>query len=90
MSSSLAGSCFPPLLIFRSANMLNTRITAATMLSRVLRLRVSQGTAKRLRIGKAPKPKARFAPLAPNGNGVQQEGNLTALPLNKFLGIDLG
>jgi hypothetical protein len=51
---------------------------------------VSQGTAKRLRIGKAPKPKARFAPLAPNGNGVQQEGNLTALPLNKFLGIDLG
>ena len=31
--SSSAGACFAPLLIFRSANMLNTRITAATMLS---------------------------------------------------------
>ena len=37
--SSSAGACFAPLLIFRSANMLNTRITAATMLSGVLRLR---------------------------------------------------
>jgi hypothetical protein len=52
MRSSLAGSCFPPLLIFRRANMPNTRITTATMLNRVLRLR----------IGRAPKPeKARFA-----------------------------
>ena len=76
VSSSFAGSCFPPLLIFRSANMLNTRITAATMLSRVLRQGVSQGTAKRFRIGRAPNPKRRVSPLAPNG-----KGNLTALRL---------
>ena len=41
----------------------------------VLRLGVSQGSAERFRIGRAPEPeKAPFAPLAPNGNGVQREG----------------
>jgi hypothetical protein len=62
VSSSLAGSCFSPLSIFRSANMLNTRIATATMLSRGLRLGVRQRTIKMFRSGKAPKPeKARFA-----------------------------
>jgi hypothetical protein len=82
--SSSAGACFAPLLIFRSANMLNTKITVATTLSRVLRLGVSQGTAKRFRIGRTPKAERRVLPLAPDG-----KGNLTALPLNKFLGINL-
>jgi hypothetical protein len=69
VSSSLGGSCFAPLLIFRSANILNTRIATATMLSTVLRLGVSQGTARRFRIGRAYKPeKARFA------FGAQREG----------------
>jgi hypothetical protein len=76
VSSSLAGSCFPPLLIFRSANMLKTRIATATMLSTVLELGVSQGATKKFRIGRAHKPeKARFA------FGAQREGNLTALRL---------
>jgi hypothetical protein len=49
--------------------MLNTRISTATILNRVLRLGVSQGTEKRFRIGTAPKPeKARFA------FGAQREG----------------
>jgi hypothetical protein len=74
--SSLAGSCFPPLLIFRSANMLKTRIATATMLSTVLELGVSQRATKKFHIGRAHKPeKARFAFVA------QREGNLTALRL---------
>jgi hypothetical protein len=37
VNNSLAGACFAPLLTFRrSAIALNTRITATTMLSRVL------------------------------------------------------
>jgi hypothetical protein len=86
VSSSLAGSCFPPLLIFRSANMLNTRIATATMLSTVLRLGASQGTRKEVSHWQSTQTRERrVSPLAPNGNG-----NLTALPLNKFLGINLG
>ena len=41
--------------VFRSANVLNTRmITAAMLMSRVLGLGATQGNAKRLRIGRAP------------------------------------
>jgi hypothetical protein len=66
--------------------MLNTRIATAKMLSTVLRLGGSQGTAKGFRIGGAHKPdKARFAFRRPTG-----KENLTALPLNKFLEIGLG
>jgi hypothetical protein len=72
VSSSLGGSCFPPLLIFRSANMLNTIITAATILSRGLRLGVSQGIARRFRIGRHPNPRRGVSPLAPNGKGILQ------------------
>jgi hypothetical protein len=64
--------------------MLNTRI-AATMLSTVVRLGVSQGTTKRFRIGRAPKPeKARFA------FGAQREEKSYSGALNEFLGINLG
>ena len=67
--SSLAATCFSPLMVLTIANMPNIRITAAKMLSRVLRLRVSQGIAKRFRIGRASKPeKARCV------FGVQREG----------------
>jgi hypothetical protein len=67
--SSLAGACFSPLVVLTIANMLNIRITAAKMLNRVLRLGVSQGIAKRFRIGRAVKPeKARCF------FGVQREG----------------
>ena len=52
--SSSAGVCFPRLPIFRSAKTLNTRIIATAKLSRVLKRRVSHGTAKRFRIGRAP------------------------------------
>ena len=72
VSSSLAGSCFPPLLIFRSANMLKTRIATATMLSTVLELGVSQGATKKFRIGRAHKPEKARSPLAPNGKGILQ------------------
>jgi hypothetical protein len=58
--SSLAGACFPPLLVFRSASMLNTKVPTTTKLSRVRGRGVSQGTAKRFRIGPSPR-KARFA-----------------------------
>jgi len=44
---SLAGVSFP-LLILKSPKMLNTKITAAKMLTKVLR--TSRGTAKRFRI----------------------------------------
>jgi len=70
VSSSLVPSCFAPLLIFRSANMLNTRITTVTMLSRVLWLGVSQSIAKRFRIGRAPNPRRRVSPLAPIGKEI--------------------
>jgi hypothetical protein len=75
VSSSLAGSCFPPLLIFRRANMLNTRVATATTLNRVLRLGVRQGTTKRFRIGKGTPTREGAFRLA------QREGNLTALRL---------
>jgi hypothetical protein len=72
VSSSLAGSCFPPLLIFRSANMLKTRIARATMLSTVLELGVSQGAAKKFRMAEHTNPRRRVSPLAPNGKGILQ------------------
>jgi hypothetical protein len=83
VSSSLAASCFPPLLIFRSANMLNTIIIAATILSRGLRLGVSQGIARRFRIGRHPNPRRGVSPLAPTGRETYSAA------LNKFLGISL-
>ena len=48
--SSSAAVCLSRLLIFRSANTMNTRITATAKLSRVRQRRVSQGTAKRSRM----------------------------------------
>jgi hypothetical protein len=62
VNSSLAGSCFSPLSIFRSANMLNTRIARATMLSRGLRLGGLQRTIKMFPRWQSAQPeKARFA-----------------------------
>ena len=55
--SSLAGACFPLVLIFRAANMPNTRINAATMLNTTRRLALSHGTAMRFRIGTALGPR---------------------------------
>jgi hypothetical protein len=81
VSSSLAGSCFSPLSIFRSANMLNTRIATAIMLSRGLRLGVWQRTIKMLALAERPNVRRRVAPL-----GAQREGKSYRLPLNKFLG----
>jgi hypothetical protein len=49
-----------PLLTFRSAMGLNTRITATTMLSRVWRPELSQRAATRFRIVKAPRPGSAF------------------------------
>ena len=73
VSSSLAGSCFSPLSIFRSANMLNTRIATATMLSRGLRLGVRQRTIKMFRSGKAPKPEeGAFRLWRPTGREILQ------------------
>jgi hypothetical protein len=76
VSSSLAGSCLPPVLTFRSANRLKTRIATAPIVSRELRL-VSQGTTKRFRIWEStPNPeKARLA------FSLDGKGNLTALHL---------
>jgi hypothetical protein len=54
VSSSPAGACFVPLLTFRSAITLHTRITATTMLSRVWRRELSQRAATRFRIVRAP------------------------------------
>jgi hypothetical protein len=66
VNSSLAGSCFSPLSIFRSANMLNTRIARATMLSRGLRLGGRQRTIKMFPRWQSAQPeKARFAFGAP-------------------------
>jgi hypothetical protein len=81
VSSSLAGSCFSPLSIFRSANMLNTRIATAIMLSRGLRLGVWQRTIKMLALAERPNVRRRVAPL-----GARREGKSYKLPLNKFLG----
>jgi hypothetical protein len=48
----------------------NTRITAATMLSRVRRPRASHGTAKRFRMGSHPSPRrARLAPARAQREG---------------------
>jgi len=55
VSNSLGGSCFAPLLTFRSASTPNTRTTATTKLSRLWRPDLSQGTATRFRILTAPK-----------------------------------
>jgi hypothetical protein len=49
----------------------NTRITAATMLSRVRRPRASHGTAKRFRMGSHPSPRrARLAPARAQREGL--------------------
>jgi hypothetical protein len=80
VSNSLAGACFAPLLTFRSAITLNTRITATTMLSRVWRPELSHGAATRFRISQ---PQAREVVCC-----AQAEcGNLTKLPLNRLLEI---
>jgi len=52
------------------------------MLSRVLRLRDSQGIVRGFALAEHPNPRRRIAFLASNG-----KENLTA---NKFLGINLG
>jgi hypothetical protein len=77
VSSSLAGACLSPVLTFRSANRLKTRIATAPIPSRELRLGVSQGTTKRFRIWEStPNPeKARLA------FSLDGKGNLTALHL---------
>ena len=45
--SSPAGACLPPLVLFRSAKVPNTRIVKAITPSSVARLGANQGTAKR-------------------------------------------
>src|SRR5262245_8473038 len=57
--SSLVGPCLPPLVTFRSAKPQNTRTATPAMPSRVRRLRVSKGTAKRCRIIEHPSPRRR-------------------------------
>jgi len=86
VSSSWPGSCFPPLLIFRSANMLKTRIATATVLSTVLRPGVSQGTTKTCRIARAPNREG--APLSLWPPAGRKKSYSAAL--NKFLGIYRG
>ena len=67
---------FPATANFQKREYAKTKIATATMLSTVLELGVSQGAAKKFRIGRAHKPeKARFT------FGAQREGNLTALRL---------
>src|SRR5512133_1817017 len=78
VSSSSAGAGFAPLLTFRSAMMLNTRIAATTMLSRVWRPESSQRAASRFRIVRAL---AREAHLAPGRRGNYE------VPLNRLLEI---
>jgi hypothetical protein len=51
--SSSFGGAFAPLLTFSSANMLNTTITATTMLSRIWRRELSQRAATGFRIIRA-------------------------------------
>jgi hypothetical protein len=45
VSSFFGDACFAPLLTFSSANMLNTTITATTILSRIWRRELSQRAA---------------------------------------------
>ena len=78
--SSSAGVCFPRLPILRSAKTPNTRVIATAKLSRVLKRKVSHGTAKRFRIGRAPKPEGASHIFSPQGNRV-----FTMLPLNGSL-----
>jgi hypothetical protein len=78
--SSSAGVCFPRLPILRSAKTPNTRVIATAKLSRVLKRKVSHGTAKRFRIGRAPKPEGASHIFGPQGNRV-----FTMLPLNGSL-----
>jgi hypothetical protein len=80
--SSLAGACLPPLVAFRSATTPNTRIATTAMPSRVRRLGVSQGTAKRSRIIEHPSPRRRAFRL-----GGKRDGNFTTLVLNSLLEI---
>ena len=77
--SSSAG-CFPRLPILRSAKTLNTRVIATAKLSRVLKRKVSHGTAKRFRIGRAPKPEGASHIFGPQGNR-----DFRMLPLNGSL-----
>ena len=53
--TSSGDACFPPPLIFRSAKTPNTRSRAVTrLMSKLLPLELSQGTAKSVRNGKIP------------------------------------
>jgi hypothetical protein len=54
VTSSLAGTSLPPLVLFRIAKKPNTRIATTAIPCRVRRLRVSQGTAKRCCIIEPP------------------------------------
>jgi hypothetical protein len=60
------------LLFFRTANIPNTRINAATMLSTIWRLVLIHGTTKRFRIGMArvSEGKVTFSPVHPAGTGI--------------------
>jgi hypothetical protein len=57
--SSLAGGCLPPPVTFRTAKTPNTRMVTPATASRVRRLRVSRGMAKRCRTIEHPKPRRR-------------------------------
>jgi hypothetical protein len=73
VSSSLADSCFSPLPIFRSANMLNTRIARAIMLEQRPAARSLATHHKDARIGRAPKrEEARCAFRRPTGREILQ------------------
>jgi len=73
VSSSLAGACLSPVLTFRSANRLKTRIATAPILSRELRLGVSQGTTKRFRIWEStPTPRRLVSLFRSTGREILQ------------------
>jgi hypothetical protein len=77
VSNSLAGACFAPVLTFKSAITLNTRITATTMLSRVWRPELSHGAAKRFRILTTPKREQSY--FSPGGMREFYEATLNGL-----------
>jgi hypothetical protein len=80
VTSSLAGASLPPLVLFRIAKKPNTRIATTAMPSRVRRLGVSQGTAKRCCIIEPPSPRRRAFRL-----GGERDGNFTTLVPNSLL-----
>ena len=83
MVSSLFGTCFSPMLIFRRQNTPHTRVATHRMLSVIRPPELSHGTAESCRIAETmtvPKPRIRSPEY-------QEREDPTALRLNRLLEV---